>query len=75
MHQYKNPFDIKRIELLDQLARMRINFFHTAPTATRLQDQGKHHNLISTALYVSVAKVKNIVKIDPYNIIPNFFFF
>ena len=42
MHQYKNPFDIKRTELLDQLARMRINFFHTAPTATRLQDQGKH---------------------------------
>ena len=46
MHQYKNPFDIKRSELLDQLARMRINFFHTAPTATRLQDQGKQHNVV-----------------------------
>lgn len=43
MRQYKNPFDIKRTELLDQLARMRINFFHTAPTATMLQDQGKFY--------------------------------
>ncbi|XP_046852731.1 integrator complex subunit 6-like [Xenia sp. Carnegie-2017] len=45
MHQYKNPFDIKRSELLDQLARMRINFFHTAPTATRLQDQDSRHSI------------------------------
>ncbi|CAB3996114.1 Hypothetical predicted protein, partial [Paramuricea clavata] len=45
VHQYKNPFDIKRSELLDQLARMRINFFHTAPTATRLQDQDSRHSI------------------------------
>ena len=38
---YKNPFDISREELLDQVSRMRINFFHTAATSTRLQDEGK----------------------------------
>ncbi|XP_078380426.1 integrator complex subunit 6-like isoform X2 [Oculina patagonica] len=42
---YKNPFDISREELLDQVSRMRINFFHTAATSTRLQDEDARHSV------------------------------
>ncbi|XP_068687441.1 integrator complex subunit 6-like [Montipora foliosa] len=42
---YKNPFDISRDELLDQVSRMRINFFHTAATSTRLQDEDARHSV------------------------------
>ncbi|EDO29882.1 predicted protein, partial [Nematostella vectensis] len=42
---YKNPFDITRKELLDQLSRMRINFFHMAATSTRLQDEDNRHTV------------------------------
>lgn len=42
---YKNPFDISRQELLDQVSRMRINFFHTAATSTRLQDEDARHSV------------------------------
>lgn len=42
---YKNPYDISRDELLDQVSRMRINFFHTAATSTRLQDEDARHSV------------------------------
>lgn len=42
---YKNPFDISRKELLDQLSRMRINFFHNSATSTRLQDEDSRHSI------------------------------
>jgi integrator complex subunit 6 len=35
---FLNPFDIPRSTLLDQLARMRANFFQPSPALTKLQE-------------------------------------
>lgn len=37
----RNPFDIPRSALLDQVARMRANFLQPSLAHTRLQDEGK----------------------------------
>lgn len=38
----RNPFDIPRATLLDQVARMRANFLQPSLAHTRLQDEGKY---------------------------------
>lgn len=42
---YRNPFDIPRKILLDQIARMRSNYLHTSIVQTRLQDEDQLHNM------------------------------
>ncbi|XP_076370772.1 integrator complex subunit 6-B-like isoform X1 [Tachypleus tridentatus] len=42
---YRNPFDITRVSLLDQIARMRGNFLQTALSHVRLQDEDQLHSL------------------------------
>lgn len=37
----RNPFDIPRPALLDQVARMRANFLQPSLAHTKLQDEGK----------------------------------
>lgn len=37
----RNPFDIPRSSLLDQVARMRANFLQPSLAHTKLQDEGK----------------------------------
>jgi hypothetical protein len=56
----RNPFDIPRSTLLDQLARMRANFFQPSPALTKLQDEGCYFliNLLFLAMKcVSLLKV------------------
>uniref|UniRef100_T1J717 VWFA domain-containing protein n=1 Tax=Strigamia maritima TaxID=126957 RepID=T1J717_STRMM len=45
MQSYRNPFDILRSNLLDQIARMRSNFLQTAISNIRLQDNDQRHNM------------------------------
>ncbi|XP_037075293.1 integrator complex subunit 6-like [Pollicipes pollicipes] len=42
---YRNPFDISRRHLLDQLVRMRANFMQTSVGLVRMQDQDQVHNM------------------------------
>ncbi|XP_022238341.1 integrator complex subunit 6-like [Limulus polyphemus] len=42
---YRNPFDISRISLLDQITRMRGNFLQTTLSRLRLQDEDQLHTL------------------------------
>lgn len=42
---YRNPFDISRKDLLDQIARMRGNFLQTTLTHTRLVDDDHLHSI------------------------------
>ena len=37
---FRNPYDISRTGLLDQLARMRTNFLHATPTTPNLVEDG-----------------------------------
>ena len=37
---FRNPYDISRAGLLDQLARMRTNFLHATPTTPNLVEDG-----------------------------------
>ena len=37
---FRNPYDISRAGLLDQLARMRTNFLHATPTTPNLIEDG-----------------------------------
>ncbi|KXJ25154.1 Integrator complex subunit 6-A [Exaiptasia diaphana] len=65
---YKNPFDINRNELLDQLSRMRINFFHMAATSTILQDEDARHTVAIAEMgnYGKVLRQSNQLReIDP----------
>lgn len=45
IQSYRNSFDIQRASLLDQIARMRANYFQLPVTQTRLQDEDQLHNL------------------------------
>lgn len=38
---FKNPFDIPREKLIEQLRRMRLNFFHSSSTNSKFEDEGK----------------------------------
>lgn len=42
---YRNPFDISRRSLLDQIARMRANYLQMSLSHTRLQDDDQLHNM------------------------------
>lgn len=42
---YRNPFDIPRDRLLDQVIRMRSNFLHTSPAQTKLMDDDLMHSM------------------------------
>ncbi|GAB6024222.1 Integrator complex subunit 6 [Chamberlinius hualienensis] len=42
---YRNPFDIPRITLLDQIARMRANFLQSSVSHTKLLDDDQLHNM------------------------------
>lgn len=42
---YRNPFDIPRDRLLDQVIRMRSNFLQTSPTQTKLMDDDLTHSM------------------------------
>lgn len=42
---YRNPFDISRKSVLDQLSRMRSNFLQSMLSHTRLQDEDQMHSL------------------------------
>ncbi|XP_043197069.1 integrator complex subunit 6-like, partial [Amphibalanus amphitrite] len=42
---YRNPFDIGRKHLLDQVVRMRANFMQTNVSLIKMQDQDQVHNM------------------------------
>ncbi|KAK3590010.1 hypothetical protein CHS0354_035043 [Potamilus streckersoni] len=42
---FRNPYDITRKNLLDQIARMRTNFLQTAFNATKLHDEDQIHSV------------------------------
>ncbi|XP_013400785.1 integrator complex subunit 6 [Lingula anatina] len=42
---YRNPFDIPRTDLLDQISRMRANYLQPSPTGTRLVDDDQMHSI------------------------------
>ncbi|XP_067122269.1 integrator complex subunit 6 [Centruroides vittatus] len=42
---YRNPFDISRRTLLDQIARMRANYLQSSVNHTRIQDDDQLHSL------------------------------
>ncbi|GBP98607.1 Integrator complex subunit 6 [Eumeta japonica] len=44
-HAYRNPFDIKRRDLLDQAVRMRANFLQPSLAHTRLVDEDSVHSM------------------------------
>ncbi|XP_031558943.1 integrator complex subunit 6-like [Actinia tenebrosa] len=65
---YKNPYDINRGELLDQLSRMRINFFHMATTSTILQEEDARHSIAISEMgnYGKVLRQGNQLReVDP----------
>ena len=37
---FKNPFDIPRAGLIEQLRRMRLNFFHSTTASSKYDDEG-----------------------------------
>ncbi|CAG9581296.1 unnamed protein product [Danaus chrysippus] len=44
-HTYRNPFDIQRRDLLDQVVRMRANFLQPSLAHTRLVDEDSLHSM------------------------------
>lgn len=42
---YRNPFDVPRDRLLDQVVRMRSNFLQTSPSHTKLMDDDLLHSM------------------------------
>lgn len=44
-HTYRNPFDIQRRDLLDQVVRMRANFLQPSLAHTRLVDEDSVHSM------------------------------
>ncbi|XP_014356267.2 integrator complex subunit 6 [Papilio machaon] len=44
-HTYRNPFDIQRRDLLDQVVRMRANFLQPSLAHTRLVDEDSAHSM------------------------------
>lgn len=42
---YRNPFDIPRKNLLDQISRMRVNFLQTCPSSSKLLDDDQVHSI------------------------------
>lgn len=42
---FKNPFDIRRDDVLQQAARMRTNFFHMDTVCSRLHEEDSKHNI------------------------------
>eukprot|EP00112_Aurelia_sp_Birch-Aquarium-sp1_P009912 Seg2145.2 transcript_id=Seg2145.2/GoldUCD/mRNA.D3Y31 product="Integrator complex subunit 6" protein_id=Seg2145.2/GoldUCD/D3Y31 len=40
---FKNPFDIPREKLIEQLRRMKLNFFHTATASKKFEDEDQKH--------------------------------
>ncbi|CAH2050265.1 unnamed protein product, partial [Iphiclides podalirius] len=44
-HTYRNPFDIQRRDLLDQVVRMRANFLQPSLAHTRLVDEDSIHSM------------------------------
>ncbi|KAI8438346.1 hypothetical protein MSG28_010912 [Choristoneura fumiferana] len=44
-HAYRNPFDIQRRDLLDQVVRMRANFLQPSLAHTRLVDEDSLHSM------------------------------
>ncbi|XP_004930243.1 integrator complex subunit 6 [Bombyx mori] len=44
-HTYRNPFDIQRRDLLDQVVRMRANFLQPSLAHTRLLDEDSAHSM------------------------------
>lgn len=44
-HTYRNPFDIQRRDLLDQVVRMRANFLQPRLSQTRLLDEDTVHSM------------------------------
>ncbi|CAH0592364.1 unnamed protein product [Chrysodeixis includens] len=44
-HTYRNPFDIQRRDLLDQVVRMRANFLQPSLAHTRLVDEDSLHTM------------------------------
>lgn len=51
----RNPFDIPRSALLDQVARMRANFLQPSLAHTKLQDEGKFGLLLSISRLIIFA--------------------
>jgi len=49
---FKNPFDIPRAGLIEQLRRMRLNFFHSATASSKYDDEDQKH-------YVAVGQMGN----------------
>ncbi|XP_063839642.1 integrator complex subunit 6-B [Ostrinia nubilalis] len=45
VHTYRNPFDIQRRDLLDQVVRMRANFLQPSLAHTRLVDEDSLHTM------------------------------
>lgn len=44
-HTYRNPFDVQRRDLLDQVVRMRANFLQPSLAHTRLVDEDSVHSM------------------------------
>ena len=54
---FRNPYDISRAGLLDQLARMRTNFLHATPTTPNLIEDGTLYVYRQSILYCCIHSI------------------
>jgi len=45
VRSYKNPFDIRRSDLINQIDRMRTNFYHSTVLCCRVRDEDSTHRI------------------------------
>lgn len=65
---FKNPFDIRRVEVLKQVSRMRTNFFHIDAVCNRLHEEDSKHqvSIVEMGNYQEhVTQNKPLREVDP----------